>query len=256
MDDVEVIRDKLGVHAGLLADRNDAAQLGIGREGQGNDDFVDGVALQKGGEVADFADDPDAPVGSAGGGEIVHDAVDMVAPVRIPPAGVDEAVGNVREAHQNDMLLIEALLPHPGQDEANAEALHRQQCHIQKEEGQKHAGTEVPEIARFTSGEEHRGQDQQAHCIGLHDVAEFRPLRHRPLGLIQLEGPVQKEISRHHGCQCRKIDIRRQNAVVLRKGRDLNHEAPGQCIGKNQHHSIQQHMELVQLFLLIFNHIL
>ena len=78
----------------------------------------------------------------------------MVAPVGISPTGVDETVRDLREADQQDMLLIKAALPKPRQDPADSKALQRSEKDIDREEEGDHPRTEVIQIERLSKSEE------------------------------------------------------------------------------------------------------
>ena len=95
VDDVVIVRDELRVNTGLLADVDDPVELRVGCERQGDRDFVDGVLREDVLELGDTADDANALVAFADFGDVVDDAVDVVAPVRVAAAGVDELVGGV-----------------------------------------------------------------------------------------------------------------------------------------------------------------
>ena len=95
VDDVVIVRDELCVHARLLADVDDAVELCVGCEWQGDRDFVDGVLREDVLELGDAADDTNALVAFTDFRDVIHDAVDVVAPVRVAAAGVDELVGGV-----------------------------------------------------------------------------------------------------------------------------------------------------------------
>lgn len=95
VDDIVIVRDELRVNTGLLADVDDPVELRVGCERQGDRDFVDGVLREDVLELGDAADDANALVAFTDFGDVVDDAVDVVAPVRVAAAGVDELVGGV-----------------------------------------------------------------------------------------------------------------------------------------------------------------
>ena len=147
VDDVVIVRDELRVNAGLLADVDDAVQLRVGCEWQRDRDFVDGVLREDVLELGDAADDLDALIALAEFCDVVDDAVDVVAPVRVAAAGVDELVGGVREADKHDVLLVEALPAEAREDVADAEAFDRRQGDVDDGERDEHTGREVTEVS-------------------------------------------------------------------------------------------------------------
>ena len=175
-DDVVIVRDELRVHAGLLADVDDPVELRVGCERQGDRDFVDGVLREDVLELGDTADDANALVAFADFGDVVDDAVDVVAPVRVAAAGVDELVGGVREADEHDVLLVEALPAKAREDVTDAEAFDRRQGDVDDRERDKHTGREVAEVSGASEREEDRGQQHEADGAGLADVPELGAL--------------------------------------------------------------------------------
>ena len=245
VDDVVIVRDELRVHAGLLADVDDPVELRVGCERQGDRDFVDGVLREDVLELGDTADDANALVAFADFGDVVDDAVDVVAPVRVAAAGVDELVGGVREADEHDVLLVEALPAEAREDVADAEALDRRQSDVNDRERDEHTGREVAEVSGASEREEDRGQQHEADGAGLADVPELGALRVGALRLVQVERPVEKEVRRYDRNERSKIDLRRQYAVACREDRCDDRQEPCKGVGRADDEDVQKDVKLI-----------
>ena len=108
----EVIGDKLGMHAGLLAGRHNLFQMGVLPDSQGDGDLIQRIQLQNPVQVADLADHPDAAVFSAPFRLIIQDAAHLVSPLGIGPHPVDKALCRPAVSHEQHMLLVISLRPH------------------------------------------------------------------------------------------------------------------------------------------------
>lgn len=245
VDDVVIVRDELRVDAGLLADVDDAVELRVGCERQGDCDFVDGVLREDVLELGDAADDANALVAFTDFRDVVDDAVDVVAPVRVTAAGVDELVGGVREADEHDVLLVEALPAEARQDIADAEAFDRRQGDVDDGERDEHTGREVTEVSGASEREEDRGQQHEADGAGLADVPELGALRVGALRLVQVERPVKEEVRRYDRNECSKIDLRRQYAVARREDRCDDRQEPCDGVGRADDEDVQKDVKLI-----------
>lgn len=245
VDDVVIVRDELRVDTRLLADVDDPVELRVGCERQGDRDFVDGVLREDVLELGDAADDANALVAFADFGDVVDDAVDVVAPVRIAAAGVDELVGGVREADEHDVLLVEALPAEAREDVADTEAFDRRQGDVNDRERDEHTGREVAEVSGASKREEDRGQQHEADGAGLADVPELGALRVGALRLVQVERPVEKEISRYDRNERSEIDLRRQYAVARREDRCDDRQEPCEGVGRADDEDVQKDMKII-----------
>lgn len=245
VDDVVIVRDELRVDAGLLADVDDAVKLRIGCERQGDRDFVDGVLREDVLQLRDAADDLDALVALTDFRDVVDDAVDVVAPVRVAAAGVDELIGGVGEADEHDMLLVEALPAEARQGIADAEAFDRRQCDVDDGERDEHTGREVAKVSGATEGKEDRGQQHEADGTGLADVPELGALRVGALRLVQMERPVEKEVRRYDRNERSKIDLRREYAVTRREDRCDDRQEPCEGVGRADDEDVQKDVKLI-----------
>ena len=245
VDDVVIVRDELRVNTGLLADVDDPVELRVGCERQGDRDFVDGVLREDVLELGDAADDTNALVAFADFGDVVDDAVDVVAPVRVAAAGVDELVGGVREANEHDVLLVEALPAEAREDVADAEAFDRRQGDVDDRERDEHTGREVAEVSGASEREEDRGQQHETDGAGLADVPELGALRVGALRLVQVERPVEKEVRRYDRNERSKIDLRREYAVACREDRCDDRQEPCEGVGRADDEDVQKDMKLI-----------
>ena len=245
VDDVVIVRDELRVNTGLLADVDDPVELRVGCERQGDRDFVDGVLREDVLELGDAADDANALVAFADFGDVVDDAVDVVAPVRVAAAGVDELVGGVREADEHDVLLIEALPAEAREDVADAEAFDRRQGDVDDRERDEHTGREVAEVSGASEREEDRGQQHEADGAGLADVPELGALRVGALRLVQVERPVEKEVRRYDRNERSEIDLRREYAVACRKDRCDDRQEPCEGVGRADDEDVQKDVKII-----------
>ena len=245
VDDVVVVRDELRVNTGLLADVDDPVELRVGCERQGDRDFVDGVLCEDVLELGDAADDANALVAFADFGDVVDDAVDVVAPVRVAAAGVDELVGGVREADEHDVLLVEALPAKTREDVADAEAFDRRQGDVNDRERDEHTGREVAEVSGASEREEDRGQQHEADGAGLADVPELGALRVGALRLVQVERPVEKEVRRYDRNERSKIDLRREYAVACREDRCDDRQEPCEGVGRADDENVQKNVKII-----------
>lgn len=245
VDDVVIVRDELRVDAGLLADVDDAVELRIGCERQSDRDFVDGVLREDVLQLRDAADDLDALVALTDFRDVVDDAVDVVAPVRVAAAGVDELVGGVREADEHDVLLVEAFPAEARQGIADTEAFDRRQGDVDDGERDEHTGREVAEVSGATEGEEDRGQQHEADGTGLADVPELGALRVGALRLVQMERPVEKEVRRYDRNERSKIDLRREYAVACREDRCDDRQEPCEGVGRADDEDVQKDVKLI-----------
>lgn len=245
VDDVVIVRDELRMHAGLLTDVNDPVKLRVGCERQGDRDFVDGVLREDVLELGDTADDANALVAFADFGDVVDDAVDVVAPVRVAAAGVDELVGGVREADEHDVLLVEALPAEARQDIADAEAFDRRQGDVDDGERDEHTGREVAEVSGASEREEDRGQQHEADGTGLADVPKLGALRVGALRLVQVERPVKEEVRRYDRNERSKIDLRRQYAVARREDRCDDRQEPRKGVGRADDEDVQKDVKII-----------
>lgn len=245
VDDVVIVRDELRVNTGLLADVDDPVELRIGCEWQGDRDFVDGVLREDVLELGDAADDANALVAFADFRDVVDDAVDVVAPVRVAAAGVDELVGGVREADEHDVLLVEALPAEAREDVADTEAFDRRQGDVNDRERDEHTSREVAEVSGASERKEDRGQQHEADGAGLADVPELGALRVGALRLVQVERPVEKEIRRYDRNERSKIDLRRQYAVPRREDRCDDRKEPCEGVGRANDEDVQKDVNLI-----------
>ena len=245
VDDVVIVRDELRMNAGLLADVDDAVQLRVGCERQGDRDFVDGVLREDVLELGDAADDLDALIALAEFCDVVDDAVDVVAPVRVAAAGVDELVGGVREADEHDVLLVEALPAEAREDVADAEAFDRRQGDVDDGERDEHTGREVAEVSGASEREEDRGQQHEADGAGLADVPELGALRVGALRLVQVERPVKEEVRRYDRNERSEIDLRREYAVARREDRCDDRQEPCEGVGRADDEDVQKDVKII-----------
>ena len=245
MDDVVIVRDELRVHAGLLADVDDPVELRVGCERQGDRDFVDGVLREDVLELGDTADDVNALVAFADFGDVVDDAVDVVAPVRVAAAGVDELVRGVREADEHDVLLVEALPAEAREDVADAEAFNRRQGDVDDRERDEHTSREVAEVSGASERKEDRGQQHEADGAGLADVPELGALRVGALRLVQVERPVEKEVRRYDRNERSEIDLRREYAVARREDRCDDRQEPREGVGRADDEDVQKDVKII-----------
>lgn len=245
VDDVVIVRDELRVHAGLLADVDDPIELRVGCERQGDRDFVDGVLRKDVLELRDATNNANALVAFADFGDVVDDAIDVVAPVRVAAAGVDKLVGSVREADEHDVLLVEALPAEAREDVADAEAFDRRQGDVDDRERDEHAGREVAEVSGASEREEDRGQQHKADGAGLADVPELGALRVGALRLVQVERPVEKEVRRYDRNERSKIDLRREYAVARREDRCDDRQEPREGVGRADDEDVQKYVKII-----------
>ena len=146
-DDIVIIRNELCVYAGFLAHRHDAAEFFVGCQGQGDGDFVDGVCGKDFLQFRDPTDDLYSFIGGTGFCDVVHDSEDLVAPVGVSVAGIDEFVRYVGEAYQHDVFLVEAFAAESGEYESDAKSFHCGGDDVDYAEGCDHPGGEVGEVA-------------------------------------------------------------------------------------------------------------
>ena len=245
VDDVVIVRDELCVDTGLLADVDDPVELRVGCERQGDRDFVDGVLREDVLELGDAADDANTLVAFADFGDVVDDAVDVVAPVRVAAAGVDELVGGVREADEHNVLLVEAFPAEAREDVADAEAFDRRQGDVDDGERDEHTGREVAEVSGASEREEDRGQQHEADSAGLADVPELGALRVGALRLVQVERPVEKEVRRYDRNERSEIDLRREYAVASREDRCDDRQEPCEGVGRADDEDVQKDMKII-----------
>lgn len=245
VDDVVIVRDELRVDAGLLADVDDPVELCVGCEWQGDRDFVDGILCEDMLELGDATDDANALVAFADFGDVVDDAVDVVTPVRVAAAGVDELVGGVREADEHDVLLVEALPAEAREDVADAEAFDRRQGDVDDGERDEHAGREVAEVSGASEREEDRGQQHEADGAGLADVPELGALRVGALRLVQVKRPVKEEVRRYDRNERNEIDLRREYAVACREDRCDDRQEPCKGVGRADDEDVQKDMKII-----------
>lgn len=245
VDDVVIVRNELRVDARLLADVDDPVELRVGCERQGDRDFVDGVLREDVLELGDAADDANALVAFADFGDVVDDAVDVVAPVRVAAAGVDELVRGVREADEHDVLLVEALPAEAREDVADAEAFDRRQGDVDDRERNEHAGREVAEVSGASEREEDRGQQHEADSAGLADVPQLGALRVGAFRLVQVERPVEKEVRRYDRNERSEIDLRWQYAVARWEDRCDDRQEPCKGVGCADDEDVQKDVKII-----------
>ena len=196
-------------------------------------------------ELGDAADDLDALIALAEFCDIVDDAVDVVAPVRVAAAGVDKLVRGVREADEHDVLLVEALPAEAREDVADAEAFNRRQGDVNDRERDEHTGREVAEVSGATEREEDRGQQHEADGAGLADVPELGALRVGALRLVQVERPVEKEVRRYDRNERSEIDLRREYAVARREDRCDDRQEPCEGVGRADDEDVQKDVKII-----------
>ena len=103
-DHMVVIRDKLRVNAGLLADRHDGFQLGELVDTQCDGNFIVCIGTQQILQHRNVSDDGNAAIGIFCAFMVIQNTVDKISPFRMNPETVDIALCRTAVSHQKDVF--------------------------------------------------------------------------------------------------------------------------------------------------------
>ena len=115
-DDIVVVRNEFGMHAGLFTERDDSFQFIVFIYAKGNRDLIQPVKLQDIIQVVNVADYLDPSVFGAPLRMVVQYAADVITPFRIRLYSVYIPLCSPAVAHQKYMLLIVSLHAEGTQD--------------------------------------------------------------------------------------------------------------------------------------------
>ena len=104
------------MNSGFFTNRYNSRKLFISGKGQGYRNLVNRVLSQEVSQLLDFSDYGYASIGLSLLRKIIYNTVNGIAPIRISFSSVDKTVGNRGKPHQNEVLLVKALLSKSGQE--------------------------------------------------------------------------------------------------------------------------------------------